>query len=95
MAAIKIRWTPAAEADLLDILEFYYDRNGNIEYSLKLNDNIKPHIQLLKQHPFLGRRTKHKNVRALLYEYLLDTILIIMIWDCRRNPDDKVIENRI
>jgi len=48
MAAIEIRWTPVAEVDLLDILEFYYERNGNIEYSLKLNDNIKSHIKLFR-----------------------------------------------
>ncbi len=64
MAAIEIRWTSAAEADLIDIMEFYYERNDNIDYSLKINDNIKSHIQLLKQHPFLGRPTKHKNVHS-------------------------------
>lgn len=98
MAAIEIRWSLSAEADLFEILEFYYQRNGNIEYNLKINDDIKSHIHLLKQNPFLGRPAKHKNVGALiagnyeiLYEYINKVILIIMIWDCRRNLDDKVV----
>jgi len=101
MAKIKVIWSENAKIDLLDILEYYYISNSNFNYSLKLNDSIASHINLLEKHPLLGRPTKDKNVRALiagnyeiLYEYTNNIILIIMIWNCRRNPDNKTIGKR-
>lgn len=101
MDELKIRWTKPAEAELFNILDYYYVRNGNFEYSQKMNNRIEAHIKLLKTNPFLGKQTKDKNIRSLiagnyqiLYECLTDTILIVMIWDCRRNPENKVIHRR-
>jgi|SRR3989304_1681647 len=102
MAKFKIDWSIEARLDLIDILEFYIKRNGTSTYSIKLNAKINKSIKLLSKNPYLGTKTDYDSVRALItgdyqiiYEIFEQLILIIMIWDCRRDPEDKVIDQRI
>lgn len=101
MVKVKIEWSLEARLDLLDILEFYILRNGNSVYSKKLNTQINNSIKLLVKNPFLGKQTDDPSIRALItgdyhliYEVFDKLIMIIMIWDCRRDPEDKVIDLR-
>jgi plasmid stabilization system protein ParE len=101
MARFKVEWSTEARLDLLDILEFYLERNGNLVYSSKINTKINRSIKLLIKNPFLGKKTEYDSVRALIsgdyqiiYEIFDQMILIIMIWDCRRDPSDKIIDQR-
>ena len=101
MAKYKIEWSIEARSDLLDILEFYYQRNGNANYSRKLNSKINKSIKLITRNPFLGKQTDISSVRAvvtgdyqIIYEVLEQTLLIAMVWDCRRNPENKTITFR-
>ena len=101
MVRIKIEWSLEARMDLLDILQFYIKRNGNSVYSKKLYSQIIKSVKLLVKNPFLGKQSEDASVRALisgdyqiLYEVFDKLILIIMIWDCRRDPEDKVIDLR-
>lgn len=101
MVKVKIEWSLEARLDLLDILEFYILRNGNSVYSKKLNTQINNSIKLLVKNPFLGKQTDDPSIRALItgdyhliYEIFDKLIMIIMIWDCRRDPEDKVIDLR-
>ena len=101
MVRVKIEWTIEARLDLLDILEFYLQRNGNSIYSRKLNTRITESVKLLAKNPFLGKQTADPAIRALvtgdyqiIYEVFEKFILVVMIWDCRRDPSDKVIDLR-
>jgi toxin YoeB len=101
MAGIKVEWSVEAKSDLIDILGFYIKRNGNAIYSKKLNSQIKRSIAFLVKNPSLGKQTDEASVRALvtanyqiIYEIFDKLILIILIWDCRRSPEDKVIHTR-
>jgi len=101
MVRIKIEWSLEARLDLLDILQFYIQRNGNSIYSRKLYSQINKSIKLLVKNPFLGKQSEDPSVRALItgdyqiiYEVFDKLILIIMVWDCRRDPEDKVIDLR-
>lgn len=101
MVKVKIEWSLEARLDLLDILEFYILRNGNSVYSKKLNTQINNSIKLLVKNPFLGKQTDDPSIRALItsdyhliYEVFDKLIMIIMIWDCRRDPEDKVTDLR-
>jgi plasmid stabilization system protein ParE len=101
MVRVKIEWTIEARLDLLDIIEFYLQRNGNSIYSKKLNTRINESVKLLAKNPFLGRLTEDPAIRALItgdyqiiYEVFDKLVLIVMIWDCRRDPTDKVIDLR-
>lgn len=102
MAKLKIDWSTDARLDLYDILEFYIKRNGTVIYSKKLNTKINRSIRMLSLNPFLGSQTDYDSVRALItgdyqiiYEIFDQLILIIMVWDCRRDPEDKRIGKRI
>jgi len=102
MAKFKIEWSIEARLDLLDILNFYIIRNRSTTYSKKLNSKINSSAKLIAKQPFIGTQTGIDTVRALItgdyqiiYEILDNTILISMIWDCRRDPEDKIIDSRI
>jgi plasmid stabilization system protein ParE len=101
MAKYKVEWSIEARLDLLDILDFYFQRNGNTNYSRKLNTRINKSINLATKNPLLGLQTDIESVRAIvtgdyqiIYEIVESTILVVMVWDCRRNPDDKIINPR-
>jgi plasmid stabilization system protein ParE len=98
MVKYKVEWSIEARLDLIDILDFYVQRNGNSNYSRILNSKINRSIKIATKNPFLGIPTNMDSVRAIvtgdyqiIYEIIDKTLLIVMIWDCRRNPDDKVI----
>jgi len=102
MVKFKIDWSIEAKSDLIDILDYYIKRNKSNSYSIKLNAKINKSIKLLSKNPFLGIPTDYDSVRALItgdyqiiYEIFGQLILIIMIWDCRRDPEDKIIDQRI
>ncbi len=102
MAKYKIEWSTDAKSDLFDILDFYIQRNKNSTYSKKLNVEINKSIKLISRNPLIGIKTDFKSVRALItgdyqiiYEIFDQLLLIIMIWDCRQDPDDKRIGKRI
>ena len=102
MVKYKINWSLEARLDLYDILTFYLERNGNSLYSKKIQSLIKRGIIHISKNPYIGIQTDYDSVRALItfdyqiiYEIVDKVILIVMIWDCRRNPNDKRIGERI
>lgn len=102
MAKRKIRWSKAAKNDLFGILEFYNERNGSTSYSFKLNKRINKSLHLVAKYPNLGIATDYVSIRALIagdyqiiYEVFDQLILVIMIWDTRRNPEDMKLGRRI
>jgi toxin YoeB len=102
MAKRKIEWSGEAKKDLFDILNFYIERNGSTKYSIKLNNRFNKSLQLIAKYPNIGTETDFKSVRAfvttdyqIIYEVFDQLILVIMLWDCRRNPEDKKIGKRI
>lgn len=102
MVTFKIDWSVEARLDLIDILDFYIKRNKSNVYSSKLHAKINKTIKLLSKNPFLGTPTDFNSVRTLvtgdyqiIYEIFDQLIVIIMIWDCRRDPKDKIIDQRI
>jgi plasmid stabilization system protein ParE len=101
MAKYKVEWSIEARLDLLGILKFYFQRNGNANYSRKLNSQIHKSIKLASKSPLLGLQTEIESVSAivtgdyqLIYEIIGNTLLIVMVWDCRRNPEDKILTPR-
>ena len=101
MVKFKIEWSIEARLDLLDILEFYVTRNKSAAYSKKLYSKIQKSTKLIAKQPYIGTQTAIETVRALvtgdyqiIYEILDCKIYISMIWDCRRDPEDKIIAIR-
>ena len=102
MVKFKVEWSIEARLDLLNILDFYVIRNKSADYSKKLNSKIHNSTKLIARQPYIGTQTGIETVRALItgdyqiiYEILDDKIIISMIWDCRRDPEDKIIITKI
>jgi plasmid stabilization system protein ParE len=102
MVKYKVEWSIEARLDLIDILEFYKTRNKSDLFSKKLNSKINKSIKLIIKNPLIGLQSQIDSVRALItgdyqiiYEIIDNLIMIIMIWDSRRDPEDKIIGLRI
>ncbi len=99
MAKRKIVWSNRAKKRLYGILEFYIERNKSKSYSIKLYKLLNKEIKLLLKYPALGLKTSEESVRGLIidtyiiyYEVTEDKITIHTIWDCRQDPDSKIIK---
>ena len=95
MVKRKIKWSHRASLDLLEILDYYYKRNGTKTYSKKLNTKLRNSIRLLEKQSDLGVESDILNVKNLIegdysifYEIASTTIDIIAIWDNRQNPEN-------
>jgi plasmid stabilization system protein ParE len=66
MVKYKVEWSIEARLDLLDILEFYIQRNGNANYSRKLNSKINRSVKLIIWNLLLGKQTDINSVRAIV-----------------------------
>ena len=93
--ARKVIWSLPAQEDRRAIFAYWNDHNKSKEYSRKLNKLFREAIQLLKSHPYIGRKTIIPNVHVkivrqylIIYEVTDSDIIIHTIWDGRRNPDD-------
>ena len=99
MAKRKIVWSNNAKKRLYGILEFYIERNKSKSYSIKLFKLLNKEVKLLLKYPDLGLKTSEESVRGLIidtyiiyYEVTEDKIIIHTIWDCRQDPDSKIIK---
>jgi plasmid stabilization system protein ParE len=99
MAKRKIVWSNRAKIRLYAILDFYIKRNKSKVYSIKLQKLISKEVNLLLKQPDLGLKTSEQTTWGLIiqdyivyYEITDDKIIIHTIWDCRQNPDDKIIK---
>ena len=99
MAKRKIVWSNNAKKRLYGILEFYIERNKSKSYSIKLYKLLNKEVKLLLKYPDLGLKTSEESVRGLIidtyiiyYEVTVEKIIIHTIWDCRQDPDSKIIK---
>ena len=93
--ARKVIWSFGAQEDKKSIFRFWNEHNKSSEYSRKLNRLFKAAINLLKDHPYIGRKTKIDNVHIkvvrqylIVYEVRQYDLVILRIWDGRRNPSE-------
>ena len=99
MVKRKIVWSNKAKEKLFSILEFYTLRNQSKSYSIRLHRKLFKEIKLLIKHPDLGIKTEDETIRGLIveayivfYEVTIDTIIIYTIWDCRQDPENKILK---
>ena len=92
MSKRKIIWKKTANLERKEILEYWILRNKSKRFSIKLNYLILQTLEVLRENPTIGRRTNIDNVRVklireylLLYEFTDAELIILSIWDARRN----------
>ena len=102
MAKYKIEWSAEARLDIIDILGYYTIGNKSALYGKKLNSKINRSTTFIAKNPLIGFKTHIESVRALItgdyqiiYEIFDNLILIVIVWDCRRDPEDKILDQRI
>ena len=99
MVKRKIVWSDRAIKRLYGILEFYDQRNKSRSYSSKLFQTIHKQVKVLIKFPEIGLKTTEETTRGLIiedyivyYQITEDKIIIHSIWDCRQNPDSKIVK---
>jgi plasmid stabilization system protein ParE len=99
MAKRKIVWSDRAQKRLYGILEFYIQRNKSNVYSIKLFKLLNKEVKILLKYPDIGLKTSGDSIRGLIIDNFLvyyqitdDKIIIHTIWDCRQDPDSKIIK---
>jgi toxin YoeB len=91
----RVIWSPRAQTERKEILDFWFKRNKSKTYSRKLNRLFKEAINLIIDYPEIGNRADLENVRAkiirdyiMFYEINDDELFILSIWDTRQNPEN-------
>ncbi|MBP9151732.1 MAG: type II toxin-antitoxin system RelE/ParE family toxin [Flavobacteriales bacterium] len=97
MASKKVIWSPRANIEFKDILEFYLERNDSATYSLKLLETVDGMIRILQEHPHLGRNSTDGKARVisfsqflLFYDETESELNILSVWDNRQNPKRRI-----
>lgn len=70
--AKQIVWTVKAKNELIDILQYWIDRNQSKTFSIKLNNLVEEQLNLIAKSPGIGRITDVPNVSVrVIHKYLL------------------------
>ncbi|TAL67068.1 MAG: type II toxin-antitoxin system RelE/ParE family toxin [Bacteroidetes bacterium] len=92
--AKRVIWSLQAHINRKEILQYWNERNKSNHYSRKLNEIIENSITQISIFPKIGIPTDFENVRCktlkdyrIFYKVDSNSISILSIWDCRRNPD--------
>ena len=66
----EIIWSPKAKSELIEILEYWVNRNKSNVYSLKLNQLIQEQLIFILEFPKIGRKTDIKTFMLKLSEII-------------------------
>lgn len=98
MARKQLTWSIRARQDVLDILRFYRKRNGNTVYCRKLRDEFRKATERIRDNVEIGQVIDKTNYRfviveefQLIYRENENEIILVTVWDARRNPEDLKI----
>jgi plasmid stabilization system protein ParE len=90
----SVTWSLLAQKNLREIKSFYDQRNQSSTYSNKLLKTFRDTAKLIEKFPNASILTDFENVKGFIildyivfYEILEDHILILLILDCRRDPE--------
>jgi plasmid stabilization system protein ParE len=91
----RVVWTHTAKKARREILDYWIKHNDSSVYSKKLSKLFRIKVSLLATNNYIGKPTDFENVRvslvshfSIFYKINSSEILIVGIWDNRRNPDD-------
>ncbi len=91
----RVVWTVQAQQDRIQILSYWKERNKSKKYSVKLDGLFRKSIRLISKYPLIGKPTNTPGVRLkvirdylIVYEIKKDVVVILRIWNSRRNPKE-------
>ena len=91
----KIKWSPLAEMQLIEILRFYTCRNGSSSYSKRLKKEIGKVVRIIRSNRHFGEQlSEYNNQRrvsignfVMIYELVNGDVRVSSIRDGRRNEE--------
>ena len=99
MVEKQIVWSEHAKIQLANVLEFYFIRNENSIYSLKILDEVEDLLITLSKSEMIGRLTSNKFTRVIsmkvylvFYEITEKEITIVSFWDNRQDIEKRKIQ---
>jgi plasmid stabilization system protein ParE len=99
MAEKEIIWSKLAKLQLANVLEFYVQRNGNSNYSLKILSEVEDLLVTLSKAELIGRLSSNKFTRVIsmkvyliYYEINGNRIEIVSFWDNRQDIENRKIK---
>ena len=88
-----VNWSELAERQYKKSLEYHFASNGNVDFCIKLNNDVQYSLLLIGQFNELGVAIPKTNFRfvkvlsySIVYEIDNDFIYILLFWNNRRNP---------
>lgn len=91
--ARKIIWTLKAKNELIEIFQYWNERNKSTNFSQKLNELINDLLNSISKFPESGKKTDIKKVYIkiiqhyhLFYQLNEDTVFVLSIRHTKRNP---------
>ncbi len=85
-------WDVEAEKQWNEILLFFAERNGSLDYSLQLDDRLGDLLELIRKEPEMGEKTNRPNTRrhvfgnyAVFYRIGDNRIEVVGVRDARRD----------
>ncbi len=101
MVRKPVIWTFKAKTEKRNILQFWVHKNGNKNFATDLNKEFNDFAQLLEIFHFLGKSTDFDDVRVIIiknfsmfYVIEIENIVIVGIWDNRRNNENLELDLR-
>lgn len=99
--AQEILWSLRALKEFDAILEYWEEKNQSDLYSKKLSKQIIKSVEKIGKFIYIGKEIEDDNARVLqsgnysiFYEIGKNEIIILCIWDNRRNPNSfKIIQS--
>ncbi|MDX1960543.1 MAG: type II toxin-antitoxin system RelE/ParE family toxin [Leptospiraceae bacterium] len=92
--AQKIIWSQRSLNEFNEILEYWTKKNQSDTYSKKLATQIIKSVDKIGKFIYIGKETEDEKARVYLsgnysifYEIAKEEIVILCLWDNRRNPD--------
>lgn len=99
MAKKIIVQSDSAKIQFSTALEYYVERNGNQNYSLKLLNEVEDLLSTLSNSELIGRLTSNKFTRVIsikvfliFYEINGNRIEIVSFWDNRQDIERRKIK---
>ena len=91
----KVIWVKKAKHQLFSIMDYNDEQNKSDFYSLKVEREIRKKLLKLDFSVSLPQKTSLENVYYFTYNHISilfsfndEFIIILMVWDDRRNPKD-------
>jgi addiction module RelE/StbE family toxin len=90
----QVVWSLRAQKERKEILDYWRKRNKSNTYSKKLDKLFRESVRIIKDFPQVGKTTDEQSTRIkivkdyfLIYDETETQILILTVWDSRRDPD--------